>query len=134
MSNHESPFVVVRFRQPLSEPMSINEAKDRIGWLEEWVDAGRCAFIAFAEGERRNSKGQMDDVMLFLLYDHHEAGYFVFENWSAEFEPAILIDIAGQKNGLLPPSVALAQWVAGFMTKNEVAPGSHRLEYRLIDG
>lgn len=47
----------------------------------------------------------------------------------------MLIDGGGKINGgLMPPEQALAQWVAGFMMKNEAMPGSHSLRYRLIEG
>lgn len=128
--NQNSKFVVVAFPQHLESPMSVREAQDRAYWLEELVDDGSLSFVAFAEGERLTAKGGMEEVMLFLTYDHVNRGYTVFENWSDEWEEAVLIDGGGQTNDrLLPPEQALAQWIAGFMMKDN---GSHSLRYRLI--
>ena len=133
--NPESKFVIVTFPQPIDAPMSVEEAKDRLGWLGESVDEGTRSLVAFAEGERLSAKGEMEEVMFFLIYDHDNRRYTVFENWSDEFEKVVLID-GGDTNDrrLLPPEQALAQWIAGFMLKNDAVPGSHRLLYRLIDG
>ena len=130
--NPESPFVVVEFPQRLGAPMSVEEAKDRVALDDddEW------SFVAFAEGERLSEKGQMEEVMLFL-YAHDNGRYIVFENWTSEWEEAVLIGRGGQENDrVLPPlspQQALAQWIAGFMMKNEAVPGSHSLRYRLIE-
>ena len=131
--NPESAFVVVKFPQRLDSPMSVEEAKDRVA-LDD--DDG-WSFVAFAEGERLSEKGQMEEVM-FFLYAHGDGRYIVFENWTSEWEEAVLIGGGGQKHGRvlppLPPEQALAQWIAGFMMKNEAMPGSHNLRYCLITG
>ena len=125
-----SKFVVVAFPQPLESPMRVGEAQDRVAcWLQELVDEGSLSFIAFAEGERLSAKGKMEEVMFFLIYDRVSRGYTVFENWSDEWEEAVLIDGGGQTNDrLLPSEQALAQWIAGFMMKD-----NHSLRYRLIE-
>lgn len=128
--NQISKFVVVAFPQPLESPMSVGEAQDRVAcWLQELVDEGSLSLIAFAEGERLSAKGKMEEVMLFLIYDRVNRGYTVFENWSDEWEEAVLIDGGGQTNDrLLPPEQTLAHWIAGFMMKD-----NHSLRYRLIE-
>lgn len=133
MSSKESMFVTVSFRQPLDEPMSVAEANNRIDWMEESVDAGWREFVAFAEGYRRLRNGEVVEVMLFLIYDHDEARYVVYENWTDEFEAAVLLDGDVQHDHRrLPPEQALAQWIGGFLARNEAIPRSHRLSYRLI--
>lgn len=135
-SKPERTFVVVEFPQPLESPMSVGEAQDRVAcWLQELMEEESLSFVAFAEGERLTAKGEMEEVMLFLIYDHANQEYTVWENWRDEWEDAVLIDGGGKANDdLLPPEQALAQWVAGFMMKNETNPGSHNLRYRLIEG
>ncbi len=138
----ESKFVVVAFPQPLDSPMPIEEAKRRVGdWIQDMVAEGLLSFVAFAEGERLRANGEEKEVMLFLMRKTASAGrgrqqeYTVFENWTDEFEQAVLIDGHGQKDDQpLPPEQALAQWIAGFLAKNEAVPGSYRLRYRLIEG
>lgn len=133
MSSKESMFAAVSFHQPLGGPMSVAEANNRIDWMEESVAAGRREFVAFAEGHRRLGNGEVVEVMLFLIYDHDEACYVVYENWTDEFEAAVLLDGDVQHDHrLLPPEQALAQWIGGFLAKNESIPRSHRLSYRLI--
>ncbi len=134
-SNPERKIVVVEFPQRLESPMSVGEAQDRVAfWLQESVDEGSLSFVAFAEGKRLSAKGKMQEVMLFLIYDHVNRCYTAWENWSDEWEDAVLIDGGGKANAdLLPREQALAQWIAGFMLKNETMPGSHSLEYRLIE-
>jgi len=134
-SKLDSKYVVVEFPQPIESPMSVGEAQDRVAyWLQELVDEGSLSFVAFAFGERLSAKGKMKEVMLFLIYDHVNREYTVWENWSDEWEDAVLIDGGGKANDdLLPPEQALAQWIAGFMMKNEKKPGSHSLRYRLIE-
>jgi len=140
MSSKKMPPVAVPFHQPLDEPMSVGEAKERVAfWMRELVEEGSLSFVAFAEGERLTADGKEEEVMFFLLYSHRDycdrPMYIVFENWSDKFEDAVLIDGDPRNDGrLLPPEQALAQWVAGFMAKNEAVPGSHSLGYRLIEG
>ena len=123
-SNPERKIVVVEFPQRLESPMSVGEAQDRVAfWLQELVDEGSLSFVAFAEGKRLSAKGKMKEVMLFLIYDRVNREYTVFENWSDEFEDAVLIDGDGKANsGQLLPEQALAQWIAGFMMKNDAQP------------
>jgi hypothetical protein len=142
MASKDSPFIVVPFHQPLDEPMTVEEAKRRVGdWIQDMVAEGRLSFVAFADGERLRANGEEEEVMLFLMRKTAPAGwgrqqeYTVFENWTDEFEQAVLIDGHGQEDDQpLPPEQAMALWIAGFLAKNEAVPGSYRLRYRLIDG